>query len=726
MSSHRVTAKPRLLIAPRLTLAVAAAIQPIEASATRPVSSPQSRATQSEDGEPEKQPAQRYPGNGSRGHNAIRRHWISIFSSLMLFVGSAIASGDSPETHAEGLAFRTQSGWQPTLALDTAVDMQIRGLIAEVTVRQTYVNDSSEWQEGRYLLPLPSEAAVGSLRVSIGERLIVGEVREKEAARQIFAEAASSGRNAALVEQDRPNLFRTAVTNIGPGEKIAIEIGYWQAVSYSDHAFSITLPLTLTPRFVSSALAMGKDENSDPLPSQAIKHSDGIEPTVSLTADLQAGVPLLGIDSVTHRITVTPMAGFQRVILTDLVELADRDFELRWKPLPSTLPQRAVFTEEVDGEHYALLMLLPPTLPVQALPREMILVVDNSGSMLGAAMEQAIAALDAALLQLTPRDYFNVIRFSDASERLFAESMPVNADSISHARAFVAALYASGGTEMAPALSLAFEGAPPAGMVRQVVLATDAAIGNEAELLNIIETQRGQARLFPVAIGSAPNSHFIRKAAEMGRGSQALIRDILEVTEQMQVLFARLNRPVLHDLEVTWPDAAEIYPPRLPDLYAGEPLQIVARLPVLQGEVSVIGQSRDEPWRSRMRLDPLHAIHANGVGRLWGRARIESIEDAMRAGLPELAGRPQIVETALQHGLASRFTSLIAVERTPVRPSDAALAGTHIPNAAPADSVALAQGSTSARSQLGIALTLALMAGALVRRRERIVAPGVN
>lgn len=721
MSSHRVTAKPRLLIAPRLTLAVAAAIQPIEATASRAVGSPQTRATQSEDGEPEKQPAQRYPGNGSRGHNTIRRHWISIFSSLMLLVGSAIA-----QPRDEGLTFRSDTGWQPVLALDTSVDMQIRGLIAEVTIRQTYVNDSSEWQEGRYLLPLPGEAAVGSLRVTIGERLIVGEVREKEAAREIFAQAAQSGRSAALVEQDRPNLFRTAVTNIGPGEKIVIEIGYWQAVSYRDHTFSIVLPLTLKPRYVSSALALSKDEQADPLPSLAKVHTDGVEPTLSLTADLQAGVPLTGIDSPTHRVTVTPMAGFQRVILTDLVDLADRDFELRWKPLPSTLPQRALFTEEVDGEHYALLMLLPPTLPVQSLPREMILVVDTSGSMLGSAMEQAIAALDAALTQLTPEDRFNVIRFSSDSERLFAESMAVNADSITRARRYVAALRADGGTEMAPALRLAFAGTPPVGMVRQVVLATDAAIGNEAELLNIIETLRGEARLFPVAIGSAPNSHFIRKAAEMGRGSQALIRDINEVTARMQELFARLNRPVLHDLDVHWPDAAEIYPPRLPDLYAGEPLQIVARLPVLQGEVSVVGQSREQPWRSKIRLDPLHAIHAQGVGRLWGRARIESIEDAIRAGLAETDGRNQIVETALQHGLASRFTSLIAVEQTPVRPTDSALTGTDIPNAAPADSVALAQGSTSARSQLGIALSLALLAGALVRRRERIVPPGVD
>ncbi len=701
MSSHRVTDKPRLFNAPNAPAPSAPNPPPIEDAAHKP--------------------SHPYPNASARHPNRARRHWISIFSMLLAVAGTAVA-----QTSEEGLAFRTPTGWQPTLALDTAVDMQIHGLIAQVKVRQQFVNDTAEWQEGRYLLPLPSDAAVGSLRVSIGSRLIEGEVREKEAAKQIFAQAAQSGQTAAIVEQARPNLFRTGLTNIGPGERIEVEIGYWQQVSYRDEAFSISLPLTLKPRYVSSALNLANDEQPDSIGSAVKGVNDGVEPTVSVNVDLDAGVPLAGIDSTTHTVTVTQKVGFQRIQLANLVELADRDFELRWRPMPSSVPQRAVFTEEVDGEHYALLMLLPPTLPVKALPREMILVIDTSGSMSGSAMNQAIAALDTALVKLGPQDRFNIIRFSNVSERMSPESLSVTDDSISRARRYVASLSAEGGTEMAPALHLAFEGVPPAGMVRQVVLATDAAIGNEADLLTLIETLHGEARVFPIGIGSAPNSHFIRKAAEIGRGSQVVIRDIQEVAERMSGLFARLDRPVLRDLTVQWPDATDVYPPQLPDLYAGEPLLIVARLPVLQGEMNIVGQTSDRPWRSKMLLNPLQVVRAEGVGRLWGRARIEAIEDAMRLGLGEEEGRALILETALQHGLASRFSSLIAVERTPSRPLDAALAATDIPNAAAADSLALAQGATSARSQIGIAVTLLLIAGAVFRRRdEQAHAPGL-
>jgi len=708
MSSHRVTEKPHL---PR-PLTRTGAADPPTAESNAPSGEPGAK--------PPLTPRQPYPGSDSRHGGRGRRHWISIFSMLL-----AVANGVSATPHEQGLAFRDEAGWTPALALDTAIEMNIRGLVAEVVVRQRYVNDSPQWQEGRYLLPLPADAAVGHLRVHIGERIIEGEVRERAAARQAYVQAAQQGRSAALVEQQRPNLFRTGLTNIGPGEAIEVEIGYWQAVSYRDETFSLSLPLTLTPRFTPAAADPALLDPADPLPVNGTPASPGIEPTVSLRADLQAGVPLLGIDSPSHRISVRPMAGFQRIELADLVELADRDFELRWRPMPSTLPQRAVFTEEVDGEHYALLLLLPPTLPGKPLPREMILVVDTSGSMQGTAMQQAIAALDSALLRLGPDDRFNVIQFNSVSERLFPESMPLTPGHLARARRYVAGLQASGGTVMAPAIGMAFEGEPPPGLVRQVVLATDAAIDNEAELFALIEARRGSARLFPVGIGSAPNGHFIRKAAELGRGSQVLIRDVGEVAERMQGLFARLDRPMLHDLEVHWPDASDVYPPQVPDLYHGEPLQILARLPVLQGELGILGQTRDQPWRTKLRLDPLHVVSAAGVGRLWGRARIEAVEDAMRAGLGETEGRALIVETALQHGLASRYTSLVAIERTPSRPADAALGSSEIANAAPADSLAMAQGSTAARSKLGLALTLLLMAAAVFRRREPCPEPGM-
>jgi Ca-activated chloride channel homolog len=643
-------------------------------------------------------------------------------AAALLFLLSLFTTAHSSDDAA--LELRTDGGWSRALLLDSAVEMQVSGLIAEVVLRQRYVNDSELWLEGRYLLPLPEQAAVGRLRVRIGERLIEGEIRERSEARAVFAAAAQDGRRAALVEQHRPNLFRTGLTNIGPGEEIEVEIGYWQPVDYRDGEFAIDLPLTMTPRYRGVAEVDAATDGTSStlhLPSQSFAPATlpvQLEPTVAITVELRAGLPLSRVYSPTHRIATDLRDGVHRIELAELVEAADRDFELRWQPLASTLPQRAVFVEEVDGEHYALVLLLPPTQAVAPLPREMILVIDHSGSMHGAAMQQAIAALDNALQRLRPGERFNVVRFNHLSEALYGAPVPATASTIAEARRYVAALTASGGTEMQPALSLAFAGAPPPGFVRQVVLATDAAIGNEQALFAQIERERGAARLFPVGIGSAPNGHFIRKSAQLGRGSPTTIRAINEVAERMDTLFARLDRPLLQDLDLQWPAAIDVYPARLPDLYAGEPLQVLARMPVLQGELALSGRSRERPWHSRLRLDAHVLTPAAGVGRLWARARIDMLEDAAREGADPAEIRRAIIDTALAHGITSRHTSLVAVEKTPARPAQQPLAATVIANAVPADTLALAQGSTPARSRLGFAVALLLLGAAVMRRRE--------
>src|SRR5687768_3323963 len=481
-------------------------------------------------------------------------------------VVAGIAGDDAAEAD-EGLLLQVDGAWVPVFSMDTRVEMQVHGLLAEVAVRQTFANDSTEWREGRYLLPLPEDAAVGALTLRIGERVIEGEIREKDAARAAYVAAAAAGQRAALVSQNRPNLFQTAVANIGPGERVEVEVRYWQPVAYRDGAFSLALPLTLTPRYAPG----GRGAEAGALPA-ATRDDAGsaLPPTVELQASIEAGVPLDSVTSPSHAIDTWPEDHVHRVRLAHVVEGSDRDFVLTWTPTPSKAPRSALFVDTVGGEDFALLMLVPPTLPEAPLPRELILVIDNSGSMEGASMAQAIDAADRALARLRPGDRFNVIRFDDTFDVLFPEAVPAQPANVARARAFVRSLRAEGGTEMLPALAAAFAGRAPAGFVRQVVIATDAAVGNEDELLALIESARGESRLFPVGIGSAPNGHFLREAAMAGRGTSVVIRDIGEVVAQMDVLMAKLDRPAMRDVEVAWPGGAEMYPARVPDLYAGE------------------------------------------------------------------------------------------------------------------------------------------------------------
>ena len=258
---------------------------------------------------------------------------------------------------------------------------------------------------------------------------------------------------------------------------------------------------------------------------------------------------------------------------------SDRDFVLRWRAKPSATPTAALLREPAGNDQYALLMLLPPTRPAATLPRELILVIDTSGSMEGQSIVQARAALDVALQRLTPRDRFNVIQFNSVTSALFEHAVEATARDVELAREWVAQLRATGGTDMVPAMQWALRDAAPAGYLRQVVFVTDGAVERADALYTTIETQLGQSRLFPVGIGSAPNAQFLRRAGELGRGSSAVIRDLGEVGEQMQTLFAKLDRPALRDLQLSLPVQAEIYPQRLPDLYEGEPLLLIAKLP---------------------------------------------------------------------------------------------------------------------------------------------------
>jgi len=644
--------------------------------------------------------------------------WLATLG-LLLAMASANASDDP-----EGLVFERDGQWVASLAMDTTVHMQVHGLLAEVTVRQTYRNDTAGWREGRYLLPLPENAAVGGLTLRIGERLVEGEVREKQEAKAIYEAAAASGQRASLVSQNRPNLFQTAVANIGPGEEVEIEVRYWQPVDYRDGEFSLGLPLTLTPRYnpapdpeASLAMqAMAAQPEALPVALAADGRGLALPPTVALSAEIVAGIELERVESPTHAVTVWAEGGVHRVLLAELVEASDRDFELRWAPVPSKAPRSALFTDRVGGEDYALLMIVPPTLPVASLPRELILVIDNSGSMSGASMAQAIEAADRALARLKPGDRFNVIRFDDDFDLLFPEPVPAQPGNVARARAFVRSLRAEGGTEMLPPLRAAFAGRAPEGYLRQVVLATDAAIGNEDALLQLVEGARADARLFPVGIGSAPNGHFLRKAAEAGRGTHIVVRDVEEVAEKMDALLARLDRPAMRDVAVDWPGVAEAYPARIPDLYHGEALQVVARLDALRGVATVRGLA-PQPWVRRLLLDGGKATPAPGIGRVWARARIDSLEDDIRRGGDIERLRPAVVDVALRHGLVSTYTSLVAVDRTPARPRDAGLGSTQVANATPAGSLAFAQGSTGWTRELMLALALAVGGVLLLRTR---------
>jgi Ca-activated chloride channel family protein len=440
---------------------------------------------------------------------------------------------------------------------------------------------------------------------------------------------------------------------------------------------------------------------------------------------LEAGVPLESVESSYHRIVVAaPTESRRDIALAEGSAPANRDFELTWKPRAAEAPQAAWFTEEKDGRHYGLLMVLPPAAAAAArLPREVVFILDTSGSMAGASIRQAKEALELALVRLAPSDRFNIIEFNSTAHALFDETREATAGNVNRATRWLRTLQARGGTEMAPALMLALNGEDSGARVRQVIFLTDGAVGNEEPLFRLIRERLGSSRLFTVGIGSAPNSHFMTKAASLGRGTFTYIGRIEEVHEKMSALFAKLETPVLMGIEVRWPQGvrADSWPARIPDLYAGEPLVLAVALDKLRGHLTVQGMRDDSLWEARIPLEA--SSHAEGVSPVWAREKVASLMDALREGTPETEVRARVIELATVHRLVTKYTSFVAVDRTPAREAGDSLKLAQVPTLLPEgweyDKLfsEMPQGATDSRFALLTGALLLLLGFALLRRR---------
>lgn len=661
------------------------------------------------------------------------------------------------ECGAGSLLFRTTAAglFVPAPLLETDVAIDVTGVVARTVVRQRFHNPHELWLEGTYVFPLPDDAAVDAMRFVVGERVIEGEIQEREAARRTYERARTAGQRASLVEQQRPNLFTTRVANVGPDEVVDVVIEFQQQLRYDSGRFSLRFPMVVNPRYTPAGGAeptgFGADagdawidtsprvhgareadaaEAGSPDSQDAAGEAKLLNP-VNLAVRLDLGLPITGVESASHPVLVTthPDGGVRVEPKAGRVA-ADRDFVLSWRPQRGSQPRAALFRQQFDGETYVLLWVVPPdddAAQRNRLPRETVFVLDRSGSMSGASIRQARQALLDALDRLPADDTFNLVAFNDSARRLFEQAVPAVEPHLTTARRYVKGLSAGGGTEMLGALRLAVaegEAARPIseeGRVRQILFITDGSVSNEDQIFAYLHRQLGDRRLFTVGIGSAPNGHFMRRAAEFGRGAYVYISRPDEVAVRMGELFAKIETPVLSDLSVRFDDpAAEVFPERIGDLYLSEPLVVAARSASGLSSVEVEGWRGEVPWVRELSLDG--GARGVGVHKLWARRKIEALETR---GIetrddPGLDLRTAIVEVALRHHLVSKHTSLVAVDETPARPEGEQVRTARLPLDTPAGWTPpggiLPRTGTSARSEIVLGLLLLTLAAWFGRR----------
>jgi Ca-activated chloride channel family protein len=618
--------------------------------------------------------------------------------------------------------------------LSTHADIRVTGPIARTRLTQVFKNTSEHMRSGIYVFPLPQDAAVDHLLMTVGNRKIEGQIKRKAIAKQMFTQAKAQGKKASLVAQIRPNMFSNQIANIPPNSELSVTIEYQQFIVQDKHRYSLRLPLSITPRyspkhtnlevndinaentlqnnepatFTRASLGFdNKDQQAEVMPSEA---SGKLAAKTTINISLNTGLPVQHITSEHHPIKVTNTYSTQYEVSLDTQQPANKDFVLNWQMQTAYSIQASHFTYPSDEYEYGLITLMPPSADQLDVNRNLVFVLDVSGSMVGESIEQAKQALALAINDLKEDDFFNLVAFSSNATRMWSQSQKASQNAKNEALTFIYGLEANGGTEIKKALDMAFsipevteaslldESAVNNGTdyLNQILFITDGSVGNEDELMRTIYQGLGDYRLFTVGIGSAPNAHFMTEAASAGKGTFTFIGDTSKVKPKMARLLDKLKKPALTNLQLNIKDLKqafgfEVYPSKLPDLYADEPLVITYRQKIelntnqapskfspsfaISGEYlspTANGKLKKRKWSSQ--LPAQSADKEQGIHKYWARLKIKDLHQQlnMRAlhteGFKTLKQNVEdaITEVALSHHLVSKYTSLIAIEeKTP-------------------------------------------------------------
>lgn len=583
---------------------------------------------------------------------------------------------------------------RPFPLLKTDARVELRGDLASVQLTQHFANPYDFGLHARYVFPLPPNAAVHAMRLVSGDRVIEARIQRKQEARAQYEAAKARGNQAALLTQHRPNVFTQEVANLMPGLPVRVEIEYAHVVPKRDGHYDFHLPMVVGPRYLAGPGGAPTAQPGEPEPleigewnlpdSPPVSRPEEIDPErVGLAIRLEAGLPIQWVDSPTHPVDVKVVDEQTREIaLAEGRTLDNTDFVLRYR-LEGEKVAAGVTTHGDNAEGFVSLLLEPPA-KVESdtiTAREMVFVLDCSGSMSGVPLAASKRFMREAMAKLRPGDHFRVIRFSDSATAFSETPLPATPANVSRGLAYVEQLHGSGGTQMASGIRAALAPPIPAGALRIVVFLTDGYIGNDVEIVRLIEATRGDARLFSFGIGNAVNRYLIQEMARVGRGVARIVKPDDDAEDEAQKLAERLQTPVLTDLEVDWGSApvSEPTPSPLPDLFAGESVRVLARYHGAGSHrVTVRGRVAGRPVSLPLTIElPVRTRgDAAALPLVWARSQIEDRMVSYLAPTSDFPDRraleEEITDLGLRYRLVTKWTSFVAVAKDVVNPGEKA------------------------------------------------------
>jgi len=562
----------------------------------------------------------------------------------------------------------------------TAVKAQVSGFLSRVTVTQEFENPFKEKIEAVYTFPLPQNAAVDDMTMRVGDRTVRGKILRREEAQAVYEAARNNGQTASLLNQERANIFTQSVANILPGEPIKIEISYVETLKYEDGSYEFVFPMVVGPRYVPGNATGPKGKGFAPDTDQ-VPDGSVITPRpapagmraghdVSLDLTLDAGVPIDTIASKTHDVSIERAGDHQaHVTLKDEATIPNKDFVLRYDVAGAKISD-AVLTHATPGGGFFTMILQPPERVTveDVTPKELVFVLDTSGSMSGFPIEKAKETMKLALDNLYPSDTFNLITFSGDEHILFPGPVPATRENLLKAQAFLETRQGSGGTEMMKAIKASMDPSDQQDHVRIVCFMTDGYVGNDMQIIDEVQ-KHPNARVFSFGIGGAVNRYLLDNMAKYGRGEVEYVALNDDGSAAARRFYERVRNPLLTDISIDWNGMAvsDVYPKSIPDLFGAKPVVVNGRYTGNgKGTIRLRGKMSGRDFVRDIPVDFSSPQSHDVLATLWARTRVDDLmsQDLAGAqrGLVKDDVKQNIIQLGLDYRLMTQFTSFVAVE----------------------------------------------------------------
>ena len=550
---------------------------------------------------------------------------------------------------------------------NTAVNAKIAGNIARVEVTQTFDNPSSQPLEAIYKFPLPDDAAVDEMEIRIGDRLITGNIKRQQEAQQIYQTAKREGKTAGLLEQQKDNIFTQSLANIQPGERVEVVIRYTNSLQFIGNDYEFAFPLVVAPRY-------GETSHIKPLIAPAMAdnaHKMRSGKDIQVNIEIDAGVAVSNVRSPSHQVSIQNNRAITRVALTDKNLIPNQDLILRYQLMGAETQATVLTQSNQQGGHFATYLIPAVNYnPDEIVPKDVVFLMDTSGSQRGFAIAQSKELMRQFISGLNADDTFNIIDFSSTSRRLANKPLENTRLNRARALAYVDKIDANGGTELMNGINevINFPAATD-GRLRSIVLLSDGLIGADEEVIGSIRDnlQPGN-RLYSFGVGGSTNRFILNRLAELGRGTVTILPPNEDAVKVAEKFYREINKPVVTNIELEWlgaGEAPEIYPRQAPDLFASQPLILYGRKQdATQGKLKITGTlAGGKPYAQILDVNFQQIGGNSAIAQLWGRSRIKDLMNQMY-GRETSQGIEAVTNTALDYNLLSKYTAFVAVDES--------------------------------------------------------------